>query len=72
MKKLMLLTGVLLALTSCGPTQQLISETPQTKREAFVYDNKVVIVTETTITRDHYERLIANRDTTRKGPNNNK
>ena len=61
MKKLILLTGVLLALTSCGPTQQLISETPQTKREAFVYDDKVVIVTKTTIDRDHYDSLIEKR-----------
>lgn len=67
----MLLAGVLLAMTSCGPTQQLISETPQTKREAFVYDNKVVIVTETTITREHFDRLIARRDTSKKGPNQN-
>jgi len=61
MKKLMLVTGVLLALTSCAPTQQLISETPQTKREAFVYDDKVVIVTKTTIERDHYDSLIEKR-----------
>lgn len=71
MKKLMLVAGVLLALSSCAPTQQLISETPQTKREAFVYDNKVVIVTETTITKDHYERLMASREESKKGPNGN-
>ena len=57
----MLVAGVLLALSSCAPTQQLISETPQTKREAFVYDDKVVIVTKTTINRDHYDSLIEKR-----------
>ena len=62
MKKLILIVGVLLALSSCAPTQQLISETPQTKREAFVYDDVVVVVTKTTITREHYDRLIASRD----------
>ena len=71
MKKLMLVAGVLLALSSCAPTQQLISETPQTKREAFVYDNKVVIVTETTITKDHYQRLIASREESKKGTKRN-
>lgn len=71
MKRLMFVAGVLLAFTSCGPTQQLISETPQIKREAFVYDNKVVIVTKTTITKDHYDRLIAQRDTSREVPNKN-
>lgn len=71
MAKKMIIMGVFLAIASCAPTQQLISETPQTKREAFVYDNKVVIVTETTITREHFDRLIANRDTTDKGPKSN-
>ena len=31
------------------------------KREAFVYDDKVVIVTKTTINRDHYDSLIEKR-----------
>lgn len=58
--------GMLLTFMSCGPTQELISETPQTKREAIVYENKVVIVTKTTITKDHYEKLIASREQTSK------
>ena len=58
--------GMLLTFMSCGPTQELISETPQTKREAIVYENKVVIVTKTTITKDHYEKLIASREHTSK------
>lgn len=62
MKKLILLTGVLLALSSCAPSQQLISKTPQTTREAIVYDNKVVIVTKTTITKDRYNELMASRE----------
>lgn len=61
MRKKMIIMGVFLALASCAPTQQLISETPQTKREAFVYDDKVVIVTKTTIERDHYDSLIEKR-----------
>ena len=58
--------GMLLTFMSCGPKQELISETPQTKREAIVYENKVVIVTKTTITKDHYEKLIASREQTSK------
>lgn len=53
---------MLLTFMSCGPTQELISKTPQTKREAIVYEDKVVIVTRTTITKDHYEKLIASRE----------
>lgn len=53
---------MLLTFMSCGPTQELISETPQTKREAIVYEDKVVIVTRTTITKDHYQKLVASRD----------
>ena len=64
--KYLVIMGMLLTFMSCGPTQELISETPQTKREAIVYENKVVIVTKTTITKDHYEKLIASREQTSK------
>ena len=60
--KYLVIMGMLLTFMSCGPTQELISETPQTKREAIVYENKVVIVTKTTITKDHYKKLVASRE----------
>lgn len=60
--KYLVIMGMLLTFMSCGPTQELISKTPQTKREAIVYEDKVVIVTRTTITKDHYEKLIASRE----------
>ena len=44
--------------TSCSTTQ-LISETPVTVRKAVIYDDKVVVVTETTITKEHYNRLVS-------------
>jgi 4-hydroxy-3-methylbut-2-enyl diphosphate reductase IspH len=53
---------MLLTFASCGPTQELISETPKTTREAIIYEDKVVIVTRTTISKDHYERLVASRE----------
>lgn len=53
---------MLLTFASCGPTQELISETPKTTREAVIYEDKVVIVTKTTISKDHYEQLIASRE----------
>lgn len=58
MKKLLAII-VLATLTSCGASTQLISSTPQTTRKAIVYDDKVVVVTETTITKEHYNKLIA-------------
>jgi hypothetical protein len=39
----------------------MISETPTSTRQAIVYEDKVVIVTKTTITKEHYERLVAAR-----------
>lgn len=52
---------VLLTIASCSPKRELVSNTPKTTREAFVYDDKVVIVTETVITKDEYNRLINSR-----------
>ena len=53
---------MLLTFASCGPTQELISDTPKTTREAVIYEDKVVIVTKTTISKDHYEKLVASRE----------
>ena len=61
MKHLVIMV-MLLTLASCGPTQQLISETPKTTREAVIYEDKVVIVTKTTISKDHFERLVASKN----------
>ena len=60
MKRLLFTVGVLLTLMSCGATQtQMISETPLTTRKAIVYEDKVVVVTETTITREKFDEVMS-------------
>lgn len=61
MKKLLFTVGVLLTLASCAPQAQLISETPRTTRKAIVYEDKVVVVTETTITREKFDEVMSKR-----------
>ena len=61
MKKLFAIVGLVIVFTSCAPQQQLISETPKTTRVAEIHDNKVIIITKTTITKEHYDELIAAR-----------
>ena len=61
MRKLLFTIGVLLTLTSCAPQAQLISETPRTTRKAIVYEDKVIVVTETTITREKFDEVMAKR-----------
>jgi uncharacterized lipoprotein YajG len=61
MRKLLTIVGLIIVFTSCAPQQQLISETPKTTRVAEIYNGKVVIVTKTTITKEHYDELIAAR-----------
>jgi len=61
MKNLVIMV-MLLTFASCGPTQELI-----TTREAVIYEDKVVIVTKTTISKDHYQELIASRNKTPNG-----
>ena len=58
---LFIVSMILLATSSCTPQKQLISETPKTTRIAEIHDNKVVIITKTTITKEHYEELVASR-----------
>jgi|TARA_B100001778_G_C18376792_1_gene533334 uncharacterized lipoprotein YajG len=61
MRKLLTIVGLIIVFTSCAPQQQLISETPKTTRVAEIYNSKVVIVTKTTITKEHYNELVAAR-----------
>ena len=61
MKKLLTIVGLVIVFTSCAPQQQLISETPKTTRVAEIHNDKVIIVTKTTITKEHYDELIAAR-----------
>ena len=58
---LFIASTILFTISSCAPQQELISETPKTTRIAEIYNNKVVIVTKTTITKEHYEELVAAR-----------
>ena len=57
MRKIIIL--VMLGLFASCSTTKVISDTPITKRKAVIYDDKVVVVTETTITREHYNRLVS-------------
>lgn len=58
MKKLILLV-VGLVMVSCSVTHP-ISETPKSTRQALIYEDKVVIVTRTTLTLDQYYTIVAN------------
>ncbi len=63
MEKLLIIAGLVIAFTSCAPQKQLISKTPKTTRVAEVYEDRVVIVTKTTISKEHFEELVATRKT---------
>jgi uncharacterized protein YcfL len=58
MKKLILLV-VGLVMVSCSVTHP-ISETPTSTRQALIYDDKVVIVTRTTMTLEQYYTAVSN------------
>ena len=60
MKKLMILLGVL-AFTACAPTAQLVYEKGSTTREAIIYEDRVVVVTKTTVTKEQFEDAMARR-----------
>lgn len=60
MKKLMILLGVL-AFTACAPSAQLVYEKGNTTREAIVYEDRVVVVTKTTVTKEQFEEAMARR-----------
>ena len=61
MKKILLI-GVALVITACSSTNFVshkISKTPKTTRQALIYEVHVVIVTNTRLTLDEYNRIIA-------------
>ena len=61
MKKIITM-GVLLIVTGCSLTNYAthpISITPTTTRQARIYETHVVIITKTTMTHEHYNRIIA-------------
>jgi len=60
MKKLMILLGVL-AFTACAPTAQLVYEKGNTSREAIIYEDRVVVVTKTTVTKEQFDEAMAKR-----------
>ena len=60
MKKLMILLGVL-AFTACAPSAQLVYEKGNTTREAIVYEDRVVVVTKTTVTKEKFDEIMAKR-----------
>lgn len=57
MKKLILLV-VGLVVVSCSVTHP-ISQTPTSTRQALIYDDKVVIVTRTTVSLEQYYAMVA-------------
>ena len=60
MRKLMILLGVL-AFTACAPSAQLVYEKGNTTREAIVYEDRVVVVTKTTVTKEKFDEIMAKR-----------
>lgn len=60
MKKLMILLGVL-AFTACAPSAQLVYQEGNTSREAIVYEDRVVVVTKTTVSKEKFEEVMAKR-----------
>tara|TARA_X000001382_G_scaffold62397_1_gene43044 strand:+ start:4505 stop:4717 length:213 start_codon:yes stop_codon:yes gene_type:complete len=60
MKKLMISLGVL-AFTACAPTAQLVYEKGNTTREALIYEDRVVVVTKTTVTKEQFEEAMEKR-----------
>lgn len=60
MRKLMILLGVL-AFTACAPSAQLVYEKGNTTREAIVYEDRVVVVTKTTVTKEQFKEAMARR-----------
>ena len=69
MKRLMILVIGIVLLGSCSVTHK-ISETPTREREAIIYENKVVVITKTTLTIEEYNRLIATTTINRDNKNN--
>ena len=60
MRKLMILLGVL-AFTACAPTAQIVHQNGKTTREAIVYDDHVVIVSKTVITKEQFKEVMDKR-----------
>ena len=56
----MISLGVL-AFTACAPTAQLVYEKGNTTREALIYEDRVVVVTKTTVTKEQFEEAMEKR-----------
>ena len=56
MKKLMILLGVL-AFTACAPSAQLVYQEGNTTRQAIVYEDRVVVVTKTTVSKENTQKV---------------
>jgi len=56
----MILLGVL-AFTACAPSAKLVYEKGNTTREAIVYEDRVVVVTKTTVTKEQFDEVMARR-----------
>lgn len=61
MKRIFMTLGVLLAFTACAPTAQIVYEKGNTTREAIVYEDRVVVVTKTTVTREKFDEVMQKR-----------
>ena len=69
MKKIMLIMGVL-AFTACAPTAQIVHQSGKTTREAIVYDDHVVIVSKTIITKEQFKEVMDKKKSIAENSNN--
>lgn len=59
MKKIFLLAVLGAMALSCTPAKEVVFQTPKTTRVAEVYDDYVVVVTRTTVSREQFEAMKA-------------
>lgn len=62
MKKMIILAGLMLTITSCVSKRQIVHTTPHTVREAVVYEDHVVVITKTKVSREHFDQVMAKRN----------
>ena len=65
MKKILLTFLSLILITSCSVPESVAvsSKKPNYSRDAYIYDDKVVIVTKSEFTKDQYAQLVAQTNT---------
>ena len=54
-----------MGLVSCSNQAQLVAKTPNMTRTAFIYEDRVEIVTRTTLSLEQYQSMVAVTETNR-------